>query len=216
MSSPGTILLQTIGLEQNSFGSLVTARNIDLEGFAAGVLHSIIGPNGAGKTTLLQHAVRHVCGQAAGRIMFDGKDVTRGIDAWPCPPRHRTLVSRSCRCFPNLTVFGKCPAWRSRRQQRGSARFARPMPMPADTANARDVGPSSTLSDLPTPPPNNAPIFPTAPSASWRSALRWADRRKTAPAGRALSPASAEADRVIVAGLDQEARSDPRRAADRT
>ena len=94
-------LLQTIGLSKQ-FGSLVTARSIDLD-VHAGVLHSIIGPNGAGKTTffnMLSGALK----PSGGRIMFDGADVTQK----PMHVRARLGMGRSFQIlsiFPNLTVF---------------------------------------------------------------------------------------------------------------
>ncbi|MBC9882683.1 ATP-binding cassette domain-containing protein [Bradyrhizobium sp. INPA01-394B] len=97
----GKLLLQTIALSK-SFGSLVTAKSIDLE-VRSGVLHSIIGPNGAGKTTffnMLSGALK----PSGGRIVFDGTDVTRA----PMHLRARLGIGRSFQIlsiFPNLTVF---------------------------------------------------------------------------------------------------------------
>jgi len=97
----GKLLLQTFALSKN-FGSLVTARSIDLE-VRSGVLHSIIGPNGAGKTTffnMLSGALK----PSGGSIAFDGTDVTRA----PMHVRARLGIGRSFQIlsiFPNLTVF---------------------------------------------------------------------------------------------------------------
>jgi ABC-type branched-subunit amino acid transport system ATPase component/ABC-type branched-subunit amino acid transport system permease subunit len=115
---PGTVLLQTFGLSKN-FGSLVTARNIDLE-VRSGVLHSIIGPNGAGKTTFFNM----LCGTlrpSGGRIMFDGKDVTRAS----MHGLARLGIGRSFQIlsvFPNLTVFENVRV-AVQAQQRGAARL---------------------------------------------------------------------------------------------
>jgi branched-chain amino acid transport system ATP-binding protein len=57
------------------FGSLVAVNGVDLE-VHAGNLHGLIGPNGAGKTTVM----RLISGferPTRGRILFEGKDVTR-------------------------------------------------------------------------------------------------------------------------------------------
>ncbi|WP_347710826.1 branched-chain amino acid ABC transporter ATP-binding protein/permease [Bradyrhizobium sp. CB1650] len=97
----GKLLLQTFGLSKN-FGSLVTAKNIDLE-VRAGVLHSIIGPNGAGKTTFF-NMLTGALKPSGGRIMFEQTDVTRV----PMHVRARLGMGRSFQIlsiFPNLTVF---------------------------------------------------------------------------------------------------------------
>jgi ABC-type branched-subunit amino acid transport system ATPase component/ABC-type branched-subunit amino acid transport system permease subunit len=97
----GKLLLQTLALSKN-FGSLVTAKSIDLE-VRSGVLHSIIGPNGAGKTTffnMLSGALK----PSGGRIVFDGIEVTQ----LPMHARARLGIGRSFQIlsiFPNLTVF---------------------------------------------------------------------------------------------------------------
>jgi branched-chain amino acid transport system ATP-binding protein len=57
-----------------SFGGLRVTDNVTLD-VRPGELHAIIGPNGAGKTTL----INQICGALApnaGRILFDGEDVT--------------------------------------------------------------------------------------------------------------------------------------------
>ncbi|KGG91253.1 MULTISPECIES: ABC transporter ATP-binding protein [Comamonas] len=73
-------------------------RDIDLlvEG---GEFVSLLGPSGCGKTTLL----RILCGieQAdAGRILFQGEDITR----WPAARRGFGVVFQSYALFPNLTA----------------------------------------------------------------------------------------------------------------
>ena len=57
-----------------SFGAITVADDVTLD-VAPGELHAVIGPNGAGKTTL----INQICGLIApdaGRILFDGRDVT--------------------------------------------------------------------------------------------------------------------------------------------
>ena len=73
MSEPSPLLR----LEQvnKAFGSLVVTRDVSLD-LAAGQRHVIIGPNGAGKTSL----INQIGGQLqpdSGRILLDGRDVTR-------------------------------------------------------------------------------------------------------------------------------------------
>ena len=67
-------LLSVRGLGK-SFGALRVTDDVSLD-IPEGEIHALIGPNGAGKTTLiaqLSGALR----PGAGRILFDGADVTR-------------------------------------------------------------------------------------------------------------------------------------------
>ncbi len=71
-------LLETEALTRR-FGGLTAVDDVSI-GVRAGQIHAIIGPNGAGKTTL----VGMVCGRvrpSAGRIRFEGRDITR-TPAW--------------------------------------------------------------------------------------------------------------------------------------
>jgi branched-chain amino acid transport system ATP-binding protein len=85
-----------------SFGRVVAAHDIDLV-FQPGVLTSIIGPNGAGKSTLI-NLLSGSIHPDAGRILFEGKDITR----LPIYRRVRMGLCRSFQVvnvFPELTVF---------------------------------------------------------------------------------------------------------------
>ncbi|MBN8943759.1 MAG: ATP-binding cassette domain-containing protein [Rhizobiales bacterium] len=85
-----------------SFGSLVTAKDIDLDVLPFR-LHSIIGPNGAGKTTFF-NMLTGVLPPNSGSITFQDRDIT-GL---PMYARARLGISRSFQIlsiFPNLTVF---------------------------------------------------------------------------------------------------------------
>ena len=67
-------LLSLHGLTKR-YGALAATDDVSLQ-VAAGSVHALIGPNGAGKTTL----IGQIAGQLradAGRIEFDGHDVTR-------------------------------------------------------------------------------------------------------------------------------------------
>jgi len=66
-------LLQTTGLRR-TFGGLVAVRDVDFR-LARGEIRAIIGPNGAGKTTLVSMISGRIAPHA-GRIVFDGHDIT--------------------------------------------------------------------------------------------------------------------------------------------
>ena len=98
---PGKPILETRKLSK-SFGSLVTAKEIDLE-VRPFVLHSIIGPNGAGKTTFY-NMLTGVLPPSSGQVIFEGREITK----LPMYARARLGISRSFQIlsiFPNLTVF---------------------------------------------------------------------------------------------------------------
>ena len=84
------------------FGAVVVADGIDLalnEGEALG----IIGPNGAGKTTLFGMATGTVAPDS-GRVLYDGKDITRLAPERRC----RLGLARSFQIpqpFSGMTVF---------------------------------------------------------------------------------------------------------------
>ncbi len=67
-------LLQVEGLYK-SFGGVLATDNLGLS-VSPGEIHAIIGPNGAGKTTLIAQLAGALRSDS-GRIMFDGRDVTR-------------------------------------------------------------------------------------------------------------------------------------------
>jgi branched-chain amino acid transport system ATP-binding protein len=83
------------------YGLLRAVRDVSLE-VKTGETLALVGANGAGKTTLLR-AVAGAHGPAAGRIAFDGEDIT----AMPAHLRVRAgiaLVPEGRRLFPELTV----------------------------------------------------------------------------------------------------------------
>jgi branched-chain amino acid transport system ATP-binding protein len=84
------------------FGAIVIADAIDLA-LAPGEALGIIGPNGAGKTTLFGIMTGTIAPDA-GRVVFDGRDIT----AMPPPPRCRLGIARSFQIpqpFGDMTVF---------------------------------------------------------------------------------------------------------------
>lgn len=74
-------------------------RDLSLE-VAAGDCLTVIGPSGAGKTTLLR-IVSGLEQATAGRIFFDGADVT----AFPAEKRDVAMVFQNPALYPHLTAF---------------------------------------------------------------------------------------------------------------
>jgi len=68
-----TPLLETIGLSR-SFGGLKAVREVDFR-LEKGEVRAVIGPNGAGKTTFVSLVSGRIP-PSAGRVMFEGEDVT--------------------------------------------------------------------------------------------------------------------------------------------
>ena len=66
-------ILETQSLTK-AFGALTAVNGVSLA-VEAGTLHSIIGPNGAGKTTLF-NLLTGTFAPSAGRILYDGRDIT--------------------------------------------------------------------------------------------------------------------------------------------
>jgi branched-chain amino acid transport system ATP-binding protein len=84
------------------FGAVVVADGVDLA-LAEGEALGIIGPNGAGKTTLFGIATGTVAPDA-GRVLFDGENITR----LPPERRCRKGIARSFQIpqpFSGMTVF---------------------------------------------------------------------------------------------------------------
>ena len=68
------VLLDVRGLRK-SFGGVVATDDLDLV-VKQGEIFAVIGPNGAGKTTLIAQLAGSLRSDS-GRILFDGRDVTR-------------------------------------------------------------------------------------------------------------------------------------------
>jgi len=67
-------VLQAQGLVMR-FGGITATHNVTLN-LAPGARHALIGPNGAGKTTLI-NLLTGVLQPSAGRIVLEGRDITR-------------------------------------------------------------------------------------------------------------------------------------------
>lgn len=79
-----------------TFGGLTAVNNVDLT-VEQGQIYSLIGPNGAGKTTLF-NLISAVLPPTAGRITFEGRDITN-------IPTHTMAGLGMARTFQNLAVF---------------------------------------------------------------------------------------------------------------
>ena len=91
-------LLRIEGLNKR-FGAIVATDNLHLD-VLDGELHAVIGPNGAGKTTLIAQLAGEIAPNA-GRIFFDGRDVT-GL---PIHTRSALGLSRSFQVTSVLLDF---------------------------------------------------------------------------------------------------------------
>ncbi len=83
-----TALLRLENLAK-SFGALKVTDGISLD-ILAGETHAIIGPNGAGKTSLI-HQISGALAPDAGRIIFDGREITH----LPMPARAHLGLART-------------------------------------------------------------------------------------------------------------------------
>jgi branched-chain amino acid transport system ATP-binding protein len=91
------IVLRVEGLTRD-FGALRAVDGVSLA-VRRGTVHSLIGPNAAGKTTLFNLLSGEIA-PTAGRIWFDGRDVT-GL------PSHRLPHLGLARCFQRNNLFPK-------------------------------------------------------------------------------------------------------------
>lgn len=97
MSTP--VLLEAIGIEKY-YGKFAALGGVNLQ-VRANTVHSVIGPNGAGKTTLF-HMLTGTKSVSAGRIVFDGHDVTR-------EPDHQRVQRGIARSFQVTSLFLSLP-----------------------------------------------------------------------------------------------------------
>ena len=95
-----SILLDIAGLSCG-FGGVSALADVGL-GIERGLVFAVIGPNGAGKSTLL-NAATGLLEPAAGRIRFDGDDIT----GWAT---HRIVARGIARTFQNGRLFGRLSA----------------------------------------------------------------------------------------------------------
>jgi len=94
-------LLATEGLSRQ-FGGVKAVDAVDFA-LARGEIRAVIGPNGAGKTTL----VGMICGRvpaSAGRIVFEGADITR-LKPWHRVERGIAYTFQITSIYGNLSCF---------------------------------------------------------------------------------------------------------------
>ena len=90
-----TALLELHGLTKK-FGGLTAVNDVSLS-VEKGQIYGLIGPNGAGKTTVF-NLISSVFKPTAGRILFDGHDLTK-------LPTYALAKLGIARTFQNLAVF---------------------------------------------------------------------------------------------------------------
>ena len=98
MASPcaaAPVLLQTRNVTKR-FGGLRAITDVSLD-LVAGEITTLVGPNGAGKTTLI-HLISGALSPSAGRIHFDGIDITR-------MPMHARVVHGLARSYQITSIF---------------------------------------------------------------------------------------------------------------
>jgi branched-chain amino acid transport system ATP-binding protein len=101
IGAPGAASLLTVTGLVKRFGGLLATDNLDLD-VKAGEIHAVIGPNGAGKTTLINQLSGELTPNA-GRIVFDGADIT-------ALPPHRRALAGLARSFQITSVFSEFTA----------------------------------------------------------------------------------------------------------
>jgi branched-chain amino acid transport system ATP-binding protein len=98
MSAPICLSLENVS---RGFGGLKAVDGVNLS-IRRGERHAVIGPNGAGKTTLF-NLISGELSCTAGRVVFQGEDVTR-LKPHQRAARGMARTFQITRLFPNLTV----------------------------------------------------------------------------------------------------------------
>src|SRR5918995_5285860 len=86
---------------RKEFGGLIATNDVDFT-IPQGSIVSLIGPNGAGKTTFF-NMLTGIYKPTAGRIVFDGKDIT-------VKPPHAVTELGIGRTFQNIRLFQQMTA----------------------------------------------------------------------------------------------------------
>jgi branched-chain amino acid transport system ATP-binding protein len=93
-------LLDVAGLRV-TYGGVVAVSDIDLQ-VTEGTVYGLIGPNGAGKTSMVDALTGYIK-PAAGRIVFDGRDISR-LRPYRRASRGLGRTFQSVELFGDLTV----------------------------------------------------------------------------------------------------------------
>ncbi len=99
MTAQSGTLIEAIGVTKH-YGRFAALGGVDLK-IRRHTVHSVIGPNGAGKTTLF-HMLTGTGAVTGGRILFDGRDVTR-------EPDHLRVQRGMARSFQVTSLFASLP-----------------------------------------------------------------------------------------------------------
>jgi branched-chain amino acid transport system ATP-binding protein len=83
------------------FGAVAAIQDLSLS-VGAGALVGVLGPNGAGKTTLLRAILNRV-EREAGRLWFDGEDVT-GLSTRDLVQAGIAMCPENRRLFPHMSI----------------------------------------------------------------------------------------------------------------
>ena len=86
----------------SSYGNIKALKSIDIE-INKGEIVSLLGANGAGKTTIL-HTVTGLINQKAGKIEFEGKDISH-TPAYKIVAEGMAHVPEGRRVFAELSVY---------------------------------------------------------------------------------------------------------------
>ena len=94
-------MLEVGGLTRR-FGGLIAVNDVSLA-VAPREIRGLIGPNGAGKTTLF-NLVSGALKPSAGRVIFDGQDIT-GVPMHTLARRGMVRTFQHAQLYPTFTVF---------------------------------------------------------------------------------------------------------------
>jgi branched-chain amino acid transport system ATP-binding protein len=100
VSAPSPSLLELSGVTRH-FGGVRAVSGVDLS-IARGEVVGLIGPNGAGKTTLV-NVITGVHSAHAGRVRFDGRDITQ-LKPYQVARRGIARTFQIVQPFPEMTV----------------------------------------------------------------------------------------------------------------
>lgn len=90
------------GIHKNFGGSVMVLQNVSLE-VDEGEFICLLGPSGSGKTTLLR-IIAGLEQATSGKIILDGKTITRGAWYLPAEQRRVGLVFQNYAVWPHMTV----------------------------------------------------------------------------------------------------------------